>query len=376
MTSAPFGTMLTAMVTPFNEDGSVDLDGVQKVAKHLVDNGNDGIVVSGTTGESPTTTGAEDGETLAAVRDAVGSRAKIVAGVGTNDTRHSVELARQARPVMLVPVPTSRRSRRERGCDLVDELGLPEARHRDAWAAGGADRYTAVAWLGNLDHRGSAALVGGERAGPVLFDVLEAIDFEDDGQRDPRPDDLAAVEVCAYSGHVPTPACENTHNVWAPRSSVPTDRCPYHTAVDVDLDTAEALLPACRAGRRWESRSFVVWPASVRRFMSDRSRAGPEVPRLAQACGAYASHRPPRILSPPVGQSIVLRPDIALEEQEIPLEAETRFAGAELSWFVDGVFLGSGPADERIWWTPVPGRHELVVMDAAGLAARRVVSVR
>ncbi|WGX99236.1 4-hydroxy-tetrahydrodipicolinate synthase [Nocardioides sp. L-11A] len=99
MTSAPFGTMLTAMVTPFLENGSVDLDGVQKVAKHLVDNGNDGIVVSGTTGESPTTTGAEDGETLAAVKDAVGDRAKVVAGVGTNDTRHSVELAKQAEKV-------------------------------------------------------------------------------------------------------------------------------------------------------------------------------------------------------------------------------------------------------------------------------------
>ncbi|MBM9460091.1 4-hydroxy-tetrahydrodipicolinate synthase [Nocardioides sp. zg-536] len=99
MTSAPFGTVLTAMVTPFLADGSVDLDGVQKVAKHLVDNGNDGIVVSGTTGESPTTTGAEDGETLAAVKDAVGDRAKIVAGVGTNDTRHSVELAQQAAKV-------------------------------------------------------------------------------------------------------------------------------------------------------------------------------------------------------------------------------------------------------------------------------------
>lgn len=99
MSSAPFGTMLTAMVTPFREDGSVDLDAVQKVAKHLVDNGNDGLVVSGTTGESPTTTGAEDGETLAAVKDAVGDRAKIVAGIGTNDTRHSVELAKQAEKV-------------------------------------------------------------------------------------------------------------------------------------------------------------------------------------------------------------------------------------------------------------------------------------
>ena len=94
--AAPFGTVLTAMVTPFREDGSVDLDGVQKVAKHLADHGHDGLVVSGTTGESPTTTIAEDAETLAAVRDAVGDRVKIVAGVGTNDTRATVQLAQQA----------------------------------------------------------------------------------------------------------------------------------------------------------------------------------------------------------------------------------------------------------------------------------------
>ncbi|TIC79870.1 4-hydroxy-tetrahydrodipicolinate synthase [Nocardioides sp. GY 10113] len=96
MTSAPFGTVLTAMVTPFHSDGTVDLDGVQKVAKHLVDHGHDGLVVSGTTGESATTTKEEDGEILAAVRDAVGDRAKLVAGVGTNDTSTSIWLAQQA----------------------------------------------------------------------------------------------------------------------------------------------------------------------------------------------------------------------------------------------------------------------------------------
>jgi 4-hydroxy-tetrahydrodipicolinate synthase len=89
--------MLTAMATPFREDGAVDLDGVQRVAKHLLAHGHDGLVVSGTTGESPTTTTEEDGETLAAVRDAVGPDVPIVAGVGTNDTRTSLVLARQAR---------------------------------------------------------------------------------------------------------------------------------------------------------------------------------------------------------------------------------------------------------------------------------------
>jgi 4-hydroxy-tetrahydrodipicolinate synthase len=84
------------MATAFREDGSLDLDATARIATHLVDHGHDGVVVSGTTGESATTTVEEDGQILAAVKDAVGDRASIVAGVGTNDTRHSIELARQA----------------------------------------------------------------------------------------------------------------------------------------------------------------------------------------------------------------------------------------------------------------------------------------
>ncbi|WP_225846561.1 4-hydroxy-tetrahydrodipicolinate synthase [Streptomyces sp. HPF1205] len=93
---APFGRVLTAMVTPFTADGALDLDGAQALATHLVDAGNDGIVVNGTTGESPTTSDAEKDRLVRAVAEAVGNRAHVVAGVGTNDTRHSAELARQA----------------------------------------------------------------------------------------------------------------------------------------------------------------------------------------------------------------------------------------------------------------------------------------
>ncbi|OPC83166.1 4-hydroxy-tetrahydrodipicolinate synthase [Embleya scabrispora] len=92
----PFGRVLTAMVTPFTADGALDLPGAQRLAAHLVDAGNDGLVVNGTTGESPTTSDAEKEQLVRAVLEAVGDRAFVVAGVGTNDTRHSVELARQA----------------------------------------------------------------------------------------------------------------------------------------------------------------------------------------------------------------------------------------------------------------------------------------
>lgn len=94
--SPPFGRVLTAMVTPFTADGALDLPGAQRLAEHLVDIGNQGLVVNGTTGESATTSDAEKADLLRAVVEAVGDRARVVAGVGTPSTEHSVELAQAA----------------------------------------------------------------------------------------------------------------------------------------------------------------------------------------------------------------------------------------------------------------------------------------
>ena len=95
-TARPFGRALCAMVTPFDAAGGLDLDAARKLAAHLVAEGCDGLVLNGTTGESPTTTDAEKAALIRAVREAVGPGPKVLAGVGTPDTLHSVELARQA----------------------------------------------------------------------------------------------------------------------------------------------------------------------------------------------------------------------------------------------------------------------------------------
>jgi 4-hydroxy-tetrahydrodipicolinate synthase len=91
-----FGDILTAMVTAFHEDGSVNYEATVALAEFLVENGSDGLVVSGTTGESPTLTDDEKVELFRVVRDAVGDRATIIAGTGSNDTAHSVELTARA----------------------------------------------------------------------------------------------------------------------------------------------------------------------------------------------------------------------------------------------------------------------------------------
>ncbi|HEX8631029.1 MAG TPA: 4-hydroxy-tetrahydrodipicolinate synthase [Catenuloplanes sp.] len=130
----PFGRLLTAMATPFTSDGSLDVEGAARLASYLVDEQhNDALVINGTTGESPTTTDAEKEAILRAVLEAVGDRAKVVAGVGTNDTRHTVELARAAEKAgvhgLLVVTPyynkPPRDGLRRHFSTVADATGLP-----------------------------------------------------------------------------------------------------------------------------------------------------------------------------------------------------------------------------------------------------------
>ncbi|MGH2718879.1 MAG: 4-hydroxy-tetrahydrodipicolinate synthase [Actinomycetota bacterium] len=94
-----FGGLLTAMVTPFDQDGQLDLAGAEKLAAWLIDNGSDGLVVTGTTGEGPTVADAEKVELWRAIVEAVGDRCSVIAGTGTNDTAHSIRLTKEAERV-------------------------------------------------------------------------------------------------------------------------------------------------------------------------------------------------------------------------------------------------------------------------------------
>jgi 4-hydroxy-tetrahydrodipicolinate synthase len=93
---ATISGVITAMVTPFAEDGALDLDAARGLARHLVENGSHGVVLAGTTGESPTLSDAEKLDLLKAVKEEIGDRATIICGTGSNDTRHSVDLTEDA----------------------------------------------------------------------------------------------------------------------------------------------------------------------------------------------------------------------------------------------------------------------------------------
>lgn len=229
--------------------------------------------------------------------------------------------------------------------------------HRDAWAAGSDRRWTAVVWLGNLDRSTSRALVGAPAAGPILFDVLEGL--PDEPAEDLRPGALVDVEVCSLSGRVPGPDCPHHSTASALAHRVPSEPCALHERIEVDTVSGRRVRPGCRGGAQIEERVVVVWPAAVRRWLDD---ARP-LPPLDPACASVASTEPPRIVSPADGTVARLIAGLDADDQELRLEAD---ADGEVSWFVDGRWLGRVPSGEAVWWTPSRGAHRLVAQDAAG----------
>ncbi len=246
--------------------------------------------------------------------------------------------------------------------------------HRDAWAAGSNMQHTAVVWLGNLDQTPSANLVGAAAAGPLLFDVLEGAAARREALAPGPPKDLTQVQVCAYSGHRVGPGCQHEQTVWARTSAVPTEPCPYHVAMDVDVHTGLALAPRCRSQHSYRTQKFLVWPASLRRWLKAASRHAPEPPAYLEGCEGTPTRGGPRILSPSPGQHTLLIPGVAASKQEIPLAAES--GSHHLSWFMDGKFLGTVPSAQRLWWVPSAGDHTVVVSDEAGRTAQQTVRVR
>lgn len=238
--------------------------------------------------------------------------------------------------------------------------------HRDAWACGSGPEHTACVWLGNSDMTPSRHLVGAEAAGAPLFDILESVGPDRAvAWADPVPADLTRVEVDAWSGFLPTDASPDTRMAWALREKVPVQRDPFHVRLEVDTVTGEAVTAACRAGRSTRTETFVVFPAAVRRWLADQHRRLPEPPRLAPSCRPPGRAEAPTILSPAAGETRVLIPGLDPSAQEVPLEADTAWSGS-LAWFVDGHWLGTVSAEERVWWTPVAGDHEVTVRDEAG----------
>jgi penicillin-binding protein 1C len=232
-------------------------------------------------------------------------------------------------------------------------------------------------WLGNFDGTPARALVGGERAGPVLFDMLDALtNREMAAETASPPGDLVEVEVCALSGRLASAHCPRRRKQLAPVRNLPTTECEMHQVVDVDIETGHSLCPVCRAGRPHNRRTYTVLPAAVGRWISDRQLISRRPPAHFPDCPQVRDSSRLRISQPQDGTVVYLVDNLDPARQEIPLEVEGDGRVGEVYWFVNGRLLARAPPDQRVWLRPAEGEVEIRAVGEAGLGDRIRIRVQ
>ncbi len=242
--------------------------------------------------------------------------------------------------------------------------------------------YTAVVWTGSVDDKPSTDLVGSEAAGPLLFDVLEALANHEVAHLPAgAPDDLAegrGLRVLRSRSDRGMRSPDQSTRPGA-RGADNADR-PYHQTFEVDdAGLRRAARPARRRARPTTTRSFVV----LRRAQCARGSRGaasgafgraelapdaPSAPAMPQSQRRRSSRRSE-------GQVVTLVPGVTPGAQRVALTASTR--AAHLSWFVDGALIETAPAGERVFWIPTAGKHpSWSCATMQGAKARRLVEIR
>jgi penicillin-binding protein 1C len=245
---------------------------------------------------------------------------------------------------------------------------------RDAWAVGLFGPYVLAVWVGNFDGRGDPALVGRDAAGPLFFEIADAI-AERQGIRENLWEAAAAgpglrrVEVCAISGGLPGPHCPHRAHTWFIPGRSPIAGCGVHRAVEVEVATGLRACAARPVPTRTEVHEF--WSSDLRRLFARAGLPRRLPPQLHPDCpmDPVAGHGvAPRITSPRADLVYSLRAGAGGPAQ-IAFSAVADGDARELYWFLDGKLLGSSDSTGPFYWAAQPGRFTVRAVDGFGRSA-------
>ncbi len=251
---------------------------------------------------------------------------------------------------------------------------------RDAWAIGISGELLVAVWVGNFDGSGNRAFVGRRAAGPLLFDILNAMVPDTKWRVDDLVDfsqlNLKRIDVCAASGNLPGHDCPHTKKSWFIPGVSPIRVCTVHRAIPIDPGTGRR---ACRfEPGRTRLEVFDFWPSDLLSIFRQAGIALKTPPPFAEDCSLdtqAAAGRPPAIKSPQSNLEYAMRSGNP-SARTVPFSAVADGDVDRLYWFVDDRYEGFSSPMAPMLWTPRPGRFEVRVVDDHGRAARTTVSVR
>ncbi len=247
---------------------------------------------------------------------------------------------------------------------------------RDAWAVGYTPRYTVAVWFGNADARGAAGLKAREIAAPVLFDILNPLAREGDEWFAP-PAGVARRTVCAVTGEPAGRWCRRRGEDWYVAGVSDMTPCGVHQQLRIRKADGVEVCSDCMDGpeEAYGERVVAIWPPDVEQFFRATGRRFDELPRHDPACRAPARRAGPTIASPGPAEYLVASA-LPADRQRIALHARTGSDTERLWWFVGDALVASAPPADTCWWTPRPGRWDVVVLDARGRSDRVRINIR
>ncbi len=238
--------------------------------------------------------------------------------------------------------------------------------HRDAWSMGYTRGFTVGVWAGNFDGRGVPELVGAQVAGPILFDIFDAISGADDWRWFAPPYSVASRKVCATSGMIPNQDCAHTVQELFLRGVSPNAECRIHKAFFVDDETGYRLCKSDLSERAYRRKVFEVWPPEVATWMERNGYPLDEIPALLPASQNLMAGEGPVIRSPETTCEYELRRGVSPENQKILLDASVENSVNKIFWFLDGELVWAGHPEEKTFIYPQVGDHTLVCEDDHG----------
>jgi penicillin-binding protein 1C len=238
--------------------------------------------------------------------------------------------------------------------------------HRDAWAIGLSGRHTIGVWVGNFDGRPRQGISGSQHAGPLLFDLFRAVEPQGSAPRPAKGARLEPIELCALSRELPGPACGERVTVPYLPGRSRLRQCSYHREALVDAETGELLSGGCAGSRPSRTALVTSYPPELTAWWRAQGQPVPEPPPPRAGCAGLPPGVAPAIVSPDPATPYRVRRRVPLEHQRIPLLARAGPGASRLFWYRDGLLVGAGAPEERLYLAPERGTHHLVVTDDLG----------
>ncbi len=244
---------------------------------------------------------------------------------------------------------------------------------RDAWAVGIVGPYALAVWIGNADGKPNPAFIGREAAGPLFFNIVDALRAEPGMKyaEIPMSANLAVkkVEVCAVSGMLPGPYCQQHKHAWFIPGRSPIETCNVHRQVTIDSVSGLRACPLQHEPMREEV--YEIWPSDILALFKAAAIPRRVPPPYHPRCGISGdSGKIPSITSPQSTLIYTMRSGLQSGSAlTIPFDAVTDSDSAKTYWFVDGALVGVAARGESFVWNATPGEFMVRAVDELGRAA-------